>query len=105
MKWTVVVGGAALVVARRACHRRLPACPTTSSCRTEHGRQAPLPRGGGTAVQGTITNTGVTAADYSVQLVSSSGETTSGAAINVLIGQTAVGGSPWKGTSLSPRSG
>jgi hypothetical protein len=41
-------------------------------------------------VQGTITNTGVTGADYSVQLVSSSGEATSGAATNVLVGETAV---------------
>jgi hypothetical protein len=43
-----------------------------------------------TVVQGTITNTGVSGADYSVQLVSSSGETTSAAARNVLVGETAV---------------
>ena len=90
MKWSVVVGGAALVVAT-AC---VPPPPTGLSHNFVVSYRAqtasPFIPGVRTTVQGTITNTGVTAADYSVQLVSSSGETTSGAATNVLIGQTAV---------------
>ena len=42
-----------------------------------------------TAVQGTITNTGPTAADYTVEVSPSSGETQSGLAVDVLAGQTA----------------
>ena len=89
MTWRAVAGGAALLVAS-ACvpppaglshnfvvsYRALTASPFVPGIRT--------------AVQGTITNTGVTAADYLVHLVSSSGETTSGAATNVLVGETAV---------------
>ena len=42
------------------------------------------------AVQGTVTNTGVTPADYSVEVVASSGQTASYDALDVLAGQTAI---------------
>jgi hypothetical protein len=43
-----------------------------------------------TAVAGTVTNTGPTPADYSVEVSASSGETASYTALDVLAGQTAV---------------
>ena len=90
MRLKLAVVGASLVVASAGC---VPT-PTGLSHNFVVSYRAPTGSifvpGIRTAVQGTITNTGVTAADYSVQLVSSSGETTSGAATNVLVGETAV---------------
>ena len=45
---------------------------------------------GATSVGGTVTNTGVTSADYSVEVVASSGQTASYDALDVLAGQTAI---------------
>jgi hypothetical protein len=83
----LVVAGAALLVTS-AC---VPP-PTSLSHNFVVSYIAPDARDSSvwTAVQGTVTNTGVTPADYLVELVASSGETRSVEIADVLIGQTAL---------------
>ena len=51
---------------------------------------SPFTPGPSTLVQGTVTNTGVAPADYTVELVMSSGETQPAAVADVLVGETAI---------------
>jgi hypothetical protein len=43
-----------------------------------------------TIIQGTVTNTGVTPADYTVEVVASSGETQPSSVLDVLVGETGI---------------
>jgi hypothetical protein len=86
MKWKPVVAGVALL-ATNAC---VP--PKSLSHDFVVSYIAPDARDSSawTAVQGTITNTGASPADYLVEVVASSGETQSVTVSDVLAGQTAI---------------
>jgi hypothetical protein len=85
----VVLAVAALVVASACVPRPIgPSYNLVVSHRSLGG--SPFTPGPWTIVQGTITNTGVAPADYTVELVSSSGETQPNVVLDVLVGQTAI---------------
>jgi hypothetical protein len=89
MRWKLAAAVAALVVAS-AC---VPPAPKSlshdfavTSLHPGIGEFGPP----STTFEGTVTNTGVSPADYAVTLVGSSGQTGTYAALDVLVGQTAV---------------
>jgi hypothetical protein len=88
MRWKLVAATAAFVVTS-GC---VPPPPVGLSHDFVLSYITPAPSDfeSGTLFQGTVTNTGVTPADYTVALVGSSGQTGTDAVWDVLVGQTAV---------------
>ena len=89
MRWGVAAAGAALLVGS-AC---VPPVPMSLSYDFVVSYIGPSPgefAPASTLFGGTVTNTGVTAADYTVTLEGSNGPTGSATVLDVLVGQTAV---------------
>jgi len=90
MNWRLSATAAALVVAAAACVPT-PVGSSHNFVVSYRGLlRSPFTSVPSTLVQGTVTNTGLDPADYTVELVTSSGEANSDVVTNVLPGETAI---------------
>jgi hypothetical protein len=90
MRWKVAAAIAAFVVVTSACVPKPMGLSYNLVVSHRSLGASPFVPGPWTIVQGTVTNTGVTPADYTVELVVASGETQPSAVLDVLVGQTAI---------------
>jgi hypothetical protein len=89
MKWKVAAALAAFIVTSACVPKPIGLSYNLVVSNRSLG-WSPFVAGPWTIVQGTVTNTGVAPADYSVELVSSSGQTQPSAVLDVLVGETAI---------------
>jgi len=90
MKWTTLAAVGVTSLLASACVPPPPKDLSSNFVVSYVGYFAGDISPGATSVAGTVTNTGVTPANYSVEVLASSGDTASYAALDVLAGQTAI---------------